>query len=53
MKIQLVSMIWKQKRKTKTPKSTQKIIIKSTMKQTLKRILTLKDKSRHAIDNIY
>lgn len=39
-------------RKTKTPKSTQKIIIKSAVKKTLKRGLNLKDKSMHMIDKV-
>jgi hypothetical protein len=53
MKIQLMSIISTQKQNIKTPKSTPKIIIRSTMKQTLKWRLILEDKSRHAKDKIY
>jgi len=45
-----MSMKWTQKKKTKTPKSTQKIIIRNTLKQTLKWRFILEDKSRHAIN---
>jgi hypothetical protein len=45
-----MSMIWTQKKKTKTPKVQKKIIIRSTIKQTLKQRLILEDKSRHMID---
>jgi hypothetical protein len=53
MEIQFVSMVWTQKEKTKTPKSTQKIIIRSTTKQTLKWRFILDNKIRHAINKIY
>jgi len=48
----LMSMIRTQKGKTRTPKNTQKIIIKSTTKQTLKRRFILENESRHAINKI-
>jgi len=45
-------MIWIQKRKIKTPKYMQKIIIRRTFKKTVKRGPIIEDKSRHAIDKI-
>ena len=46
-------MIWMQKRKTKTPKSTKKIITKSTTKHKLKQNFILENKSRYVINKIY
>jgi len=39
--------------KENTPKSTQEIMIRSTMKKTLKHGLILEDNSRHAVDKIH
>jgi len=51
-KIQFMIIIGTQKRKIETSKSTQKMIIRRPLKQTIKWGSIIKNKSRHAINEI-